>query len=257
MAPNAHSPSTPSGAWLPVSRGNISVAHATADNIHTQLADDIAKRLHNAIHSKGKAVLSVSGGKSPMALFQALRVQAIDWSKVFVTLVDERCVPSTHPDSNAHLVTTHLLQGPAQAATFIPMVTTTSIELSDVSQQAMWASAQLKTTGPADVLVLGMGADGHTASLFPDAPNLAQALEPHNTQVCMGITLAHPPANAPYARITQTLAQLLTAGHIVLPIIGDDKRHTLQRAWSHRQHDLPVSYVLHQTQTPVALWMVA
>lgn len=256
MGQTAHSPNTPSGPWLPASRGIISVAHTTADNIHTQLADDIAQRLQNAIQSKGKAVLSVSGGKSPIALFQALRVQAIDWSEVFVTLVDERCVPNTHPDSNAHLVTTHLLQGPAQAATLIPMVTA-SIEVSDVSQQAMWASAQLKTTGPADVLVLGLGADGHTASLFPDAPNLAQALDPHNTQVCMGITLDHPPANAPYARITQTLAQLLTAGHIVLPIIGDDKRHTLQRAWSHKQNDLPVSHVLHQTQTPVALWMVA
>jgi 6-phosphogluconolactonase len=100
-----------------------------------------------------------------------------------------------------------------------------------------------------------MGADGHTASLFPDTPNLAQALDLHNTQGCVGITLAHPPANAPYPRVTQTLAHLLTAKHIVLPISGDDKCNTLQRAWSHVQDALPVSHVLHQTLTPVALWI--
>lgn len=256
MSPTASPPHTPTATWLPVSRGNISVTHATPDTIHTHVAEDIAKRLDKAIQHKGKAVLSVSGGKSPVAMFEALRVQTIDWSKVTITLVDERCVPNSHPDSNAHLVTTHLLQGPAQKAMFMPMVTA-SIDLADVSQQAMWASAQLKTTDPTDVLVLGLGADGHIASLFPDAPNLAQALDLNNRQVCMGITLNHPPANAPYARITQTLAHLLTAGHIVLPVIGDDKRHALQRAWSHLQNDFPVSHVLHQTQTPVALWVIA
>ncbi|MEY4317940.1 MAG: hypothetical protein RI902_1748 [Pseudomonadota bacterium] len=241
-------------SWVPTTHGNVTVHTADADLLAFELAQDIAQRLHAALQMHGKAVLSVSGGKSPIALFEALRIHAIDWSKVVITLVDERCVPNTHPDSNAHLVQQHLLQDAAQVATLVPMVNET-FDISDPIQQAAWASAQLQNAGPADVLVLGMGADGHTASLFPDAPNLAQALDLHNTQGCVDITLAHPPANAPYPRVTQTLAHLLTAKHIVLPISGNDKRNTLQRAWSHAQNALPVSHVLHQTLAPVALWI--
>ncbi len=241
-------------SWVPATRGNVTVHTVSADSLAIELAQDIAQRLHAAIQARSKAVLSVSGGKSPTALFEALRVHDIDWSKVIITLVDERCVPNTHPDSNAHLVKQHLLQDAAHAATLVPMVSET-IDMSDATQQAVWASAQLQSAGPADVLVLGMGADGHTASLFPDAPNLAQALDLRNTQGCLGITLAHPPANAPYPRVTQTLTHLLTAKHIVLPISGDDKRNTLQRAWSHAQDALPVSHVLHQTLAPVAVWI--
>ena len=244
----------PTNAWKPATRGNVTVHTVSTDRLAIELAQDIAQRLHAAIQARGKAVLSVSGGKSPIAMFEALRMHTIDWSKVIVTLVDERCVPNTHPDSNAHLVKQHLLQDAAHAATLVPMVSET-IDVSDATQQAVWASAQLQSAGPADVLVLGMGADGHTASLFPDAPNLAQALDLHNTQGCVGITLVHPPANAPYPRVTQTLAQLLTAKHIVLPISGDDKCNTLQRAWSHAQNTLPVSHVLNQTLAPVAVWI--
>ncbi len=241
-------------AWVPAARGTVTVHEVSADSLAIELAQDIAQRLHAAIQARSKAVLSVSGGKSPNALFEALRVHDIDWSKVIITLVDERCVPNTHPDSNAHLVKQHLLQDGAHAATLVPMVNET-IDVSDATQQAVWASAQLQSAGPADVLVLGMGADGHTASLFPDTPNLAQALDLHNTQGCVDITLAHAPANAPYPRVTQTLANLLTAKHIVLPISGDDKRDTLQRAWSHVQDALPVSHVLQQTLAPVAVWI--
>ena len=241
-------------AWMPATHGNVTVHKVSTDRLAIELAQDIAQRLHATIQASGKAVLSVSGGKSPIELFEALRVHAIDWSKVIITLVDERCVPNSHNDSNAHLVQQHLLQDGAYDATLVPMVNET-IDVSDATQQAVWASAQLQTAGPADVLVLGMGADGHTASLFPEAPNLAQALDLHNTQGCVGITLVHPPANAPYPRVTQTLAHLLKAKHIVLPISGDDKRNTLQRAWSHAQDALPVSHVLHQTLAPVAVWI--
>ena len=254
MANQPANPHARSDNWLPVARNNIAVHAVRADRLVSELAHDIAQRLQLAIQTRGKAVLSVSGGKSPIALFVSLRVQAIDWSKVSVTLVDERCVPSTHPDSNAQLVKQHLLQDAAHAATLVPMVTET-IDVSDATQQAAWANAQWQTVGAADVLVLGMGADGHTASLFADAPNLSQALDLHNTQNCVGITLAHPPANAPYPRVTQTLAALLRAKHIVLPISGNDKRNTLQRAWIQKQNALPVSNVLHQTLAPVAVWI--
>jgi 6-phosphogluconolactonase len=93
--------------------------------------------------------------------------------------------------------------------------------------------------------------------LFPEAPNLADALDLSNRQACIAIELAHPPANAPYARVTQTLAQLLSARHIVLPLTGTDKLNTLEQAWKLVNPKLPISYVLQQSQTPVALWLAS
>ena len=242
-------------AWQPTSRGTLTVHTVSPAELNVRLAQDIAQRLSAAIQTRGFAVLSVSGGKSPVALFEALRVIDIDWSRVRVTLVDERCVPRIHPDSNALLVQTHLLQDLAAKAQLVFMVTSATDPLESPTTQANAAGMALNAAGAADVLVLGMGADGHTASLFPEAPNLAEALDLRNTQTCMAIELKHPPANAPYARITQTLAQILSARHIVLPLSGADKLHTLQHAWPHATPKLPISFVLQQTQTPVALWL--
>ena len=241
--------------WHPESRGMVTVQTVHAAELNVRLAQDIAQRLGAAIHARGFAVLSVSGGKSPVALFEALRVIDIDWSRVRVTLVDERCVPRTHPDSNALLVQAHLLQDLAAKAQLVFMVRSAVEPLDPPSKQAEVAAAALLVAGTADVLILGMGADGHTASLFPEAPNLADALDLNNRQACVAIELAHPPANAPYARITQTLAQLLSARHLVLPLTGTDKLNTLQQAWKQVNPKLPISFVLQQSQTPVALWL--
>jgi 6-phosphogluconolactonase len=241
--------------WYPESRGTLTVHTVSAEALNLRVAQDIAQRLNAAIQTRGFAVLSVSGGQSPVGLFEALRVIDIDWSRVRVTLVDERCVPRTHPDSNALLVQTHLLQDLAAQAQLVFMGATASAPLSTPTQQAETASHALRAAGVTDVLVLGMGTDGHTASLFPEAPNLSQALDQRNTDTCMAIELNNPPANAPYARITQTLVQILSARHIVLPLAGADKRRTLQQAWPHATPALPISYVLQQNQTPVALWL--
>jgi len=241
--------------WHPESRGTLTVDTVSPADLNVRLAQDIAQRLATAIQARGFAVLSVSGGKSPVALFEALRVIDIDWSRVRITLVDERCVPRSHPDSNALLVQTHLLQDLAAKAQLVFMVTRASEPLDTPAAQATAAGIALLAAGPADVLVLGMGSDGHTASLFPEAPNLADALDLRNTQTCVAIELSHPPANAPYARITQTLAQILSARHIVLPLTGADKLNTLQQAWKQATPTLPISFVLQQTQTPVALWL--
>jgi 6-phosphogluconolactonase len=241
--------------WQPESRGSLTVHTVSPTELNVRLARDIAQRLAAAIQVRGFAVLSVSGGKSPVALFEALRVTDIDWSRVRITLVDERCVPRNHPDSNALLVQSHLQQDLAAKAQLVFMVTRTSEPLDTPAAQAKAAGIALLAASPADVLVLGMGADGHTASLFPEAPNLAEALDLRNTQTCVAIELAQPPANAPYARITQTLAQILSARHIVLPLTGADKLNTLQQAWKQATPALPISFVLQQTQTPVALWL--
>ena len=244
-------------AWQPESRGMVTVHTVNQTELNVRLAQDIAQRLATAIRARGAAVLSVSGGKSPVALFEALRVINIDWSLVRVTLVDERCVPCTHTDSNARLVKTHLLQDLAAKAQLVFMIASPSAPLETPSELAGTAGQALRAAGAADVLVLGMGADGHTASLFPDAPNLTEALDMRNTQTCMAIELESPPANAPYPRITQTLVQILSSRHIVMPLSGADKLNTLKQAWSHATPALPISFVLHQSQAPVALWLAS
>lgn len=216
----------------------------------TQLAGDIAARLRAAIAARGQAVLSVSGGKSPIALFETLRLQALEWSRLRITLVDERYVPARHEDSNALLVRTHLLQGAAAQARLHAMVPQLNLPLPPLPTLVQNADADLRALGPADVTVLGMGADGHTASLFPSAPNLAAALDPRSAMACAGMT----PLTAPHARLTQTLAQLLRSRHLVLPIAGADKLATLQQALLAPTDRLPVSHLLHQQQTPLALW---
>jgi len=241
--------------WCPESRGMLTVHTVSQTALNLLLAQDIAQRLDAAIQARGFAVLSVSGGQSPIPLFEALRGIDIEWSRVRVTLVDERCVPPSHGDSNALLVQTHLLQDRAAQAQLVFMVASTPASLLSPAAQAQAAGIALSAAGTADVLMLGMGTDGHTASLFPQAPNLAEALDLRNTQVCVAIELEEPPTNAPYPRITQTLAQILSARHIVLPLTGTGKLQTLQRAWQQATPALPISFVLQQDQTPMALWL--
>ena len=143
--------------WQAQTLPQVTVQQVATDALNARLAQDIAQRLSTAIDARGVAVLSVSGGKSPIALFEALRVQDIDWPKVRVTLVDERCVPNTHPDSNALLVQTHLLQGQAAKAQFVAMVNTSNGALPAPLVQAKVAGIALVAAGIADVLVLGMG----------------------------------------------------------------------------------------------------
>jgi len=226
----------------------------TNEALPAALAQDIATRLQAAIDARGQALLVVSGGKSPIALFQALRVLPMPWDKVTITLADERCVPNSHSDSNANLVRTHLLQGLATAALLVPMIPDGQA-LTTPARLAARATHALRTLGDADVLVLGMGTDGHTASLFPDAPNLPLAMDLMQSPACVAIDLLHPPANAPYARITQNLSMLLTARHIVLPISGDDKQAVLTRARTASSMALPVSKLLHQDRAPLTLWL--
>jgi 6-phosphogluconolactonase len=232
----------------------LSQQHRTASELPRALAQDIATRLQAAIQARSHALLVVSGGKSPIALFEALRVLPIAWHQVTITLADERCVPNNHADSNALLVRTHLLKDQAQTAHLVPMIADDT-PLSTVSTLATHATASLLALGNADVLVLGMGADGHTASLFPDAPNLPLAMDLMQSPACVGIELKIPPANASYARITQNLSMLLSARHIVLPISGKDKLSVLASAKVQASLALPVSKLLHQDRTSVTLWL--
>ena len=202
-------------------------------------------------------MLCVSGGVSPIALFKALRVALIDWHCVTITLVDERYVDIDDPHSNGHLIRTHLLKDNAAAAKFAPIVQTRISPLPALSDLVNIANVELQHIEPADVLVLGMGADGHTASLFPQAANLAEALDHANTNnyIAIELTTVTPATlNLPLKRISQTLRQILTAQYIALPVSGADKLAVLEIALQGETLKYPVSYVLGKSKAPITIW---
>ncbi|MBU0526057.1 MULTISPECIES: 6-phosphogluconolactonase [unclassified Pseudomonas] len=186
------------------------------------LALIVAKQLSDAIDARGSATLVVSGGRSPVAFFQNLAKQKLDWSKVVVTLADERWVPVEHADSNAGLLKRYLLQGPAAKAQFLSLYSATA-NLELAAEQADRLLAELP---PIDVLILGMGDDGHTASLFPNSPNLADALKVDGTRRCYPMLAP----TVPHQRLTMSRALLASAKTTVLSISGQSKLTTLSAA---------------------------
>jgi 6-phosphogluconolactonase len=235
---------------------SVSFEHHLPDQLVQALAQDIAQRLQAAVHERGQAVLVVSGGKSPVALFEALRVMPLHWGQISISLADERCIANDHPDSNTRLVRTHLLQDRASAARLLPLIAD-ELPLATPDKLAKTATRVLLALGQADVLVLGMGTDGHIASLFPQASNLPLAMDLMQAPACLAMELADLPANAPYPRLSQNLSMLLNARHIVLPVFGADKLAVLERAQLGPNLTLPVSKLLHQDRAPVTVWLTS
>jgi 6-phosphogluconolactonase len=216
------------------------------------IAAHIAEALRSAIAARGQASLAVSGGKSPIPMFEALREQDLDWSQVTVVLVDERVVPRDHADSNTALVARHLLQGKAAAARFLlffrELAPTFNAEVLDAL--VIDASERIAALPwPLDVAVLGMGEDAHTASLFPGAPGYARAIATDQRLAWV------VPDTAPHARLSFTLSALLAARERVLSIAGEAKLAVYRRAALARDEALPISLLLHHTQTPMSVWI--
>ncbi|WP_095106761.1 6-phosphogluconolactonase [Pseudomonas sp. Irchel 3E20] len=186
------------------------------------LALNVAEHLRVAIAARGTAVLVVSGGRSPVAFFQHLAKQALDWSKVLVTLADERWVPVEHADSNAGLLKRYLLQGPAANARFLSLYSASA----NLEEAAAHADRLLAELPGIDVLVLGMGDDGHTASLFPSSPNLVEALKPDGERRCWPMLAP----SVPHQRLSMSRALLASARFTALSISGQSKLHTLNAA---------------------------
>ena len=204
------------------------------------LADAVAEALQQTLAQKNQAVLAVSGGRSPIAFFQALSSKALDWHKISVTLLDERIVPIQHQDSNSELVQHYLLQNQAADATWLPLIDAQAdaVELMDVQKAVNYA---LQNYRQPDVLVLGMGGDGHTASLFPEAPQLDLALDTNYTPPLLHIT----PITAPHERISMTLAVIEQTSRVFLAIAGAEKKAVLEQALAGMSKTHPISYVLH------------
>lgn len=223
---------------------------ANPSQLDSALAAAIASRLESAIANSGEAWLVVSGGRTPLGLFAELANTALAWNKVKVTLADERWVDNQHSDSNEKLVREHLLVGAAAQAEFVPLKTAaepTDEALSDLDDTFMRAPRFA-------ALILGMGDDGHTASLFPGATALSAGLDMNSGRS----VLAVEPLDAPHLRISLTLPRLLDSDEIFVHIVGDSKQRVLQQAQADGPvEELPIRSILRQQTTPVSLYWSA
>lgn len=198
---------------------------ASAAELAKSLGQAVASCLSHALDQHGKASLVVSGGSTPAPVFRYLSSVDLDWSQVVVTLADERWVPPGHPDSNESLVRETLLQGKASSACFVPLY---RHDLTGDKALRQVASEVLSMHQPFSAVMLGMGGDGHTASLFPDASaeQLLPAMALDNVEV---VAFLHPPSVS-QARISLTRACLLNAENRFLHITGESKLDVLAAA---------------------------
>lgn len=220
---------------------------ATREDLAVQLAADVAGGLRYAIKAKGGATLAVSGGTTPGLFFETLSHKDLDWTKVIVTLVDERFVPPSSERSNERLVRQKLLRNEARLARFVGLYS----DATDVDEAARRAQAGVAILGsPLDVVILGMGTDGHTASFFPDAPNLDVLTDIAQKRRVLAVDA--PSGGEP--RITLTLPLIVEARHLVLHIEGDAKRQVLDAALAQAAPRLPIARVFDVAPSPIDVY---
>ncbi|MEA2119216.1 6-phosphogluconolactonase [Halovibrio sp. HP20-50] len=186
-----------------------------------QLAEAVFQGLKEDLNHQERVLLVVSGGSTPVPFFKALAGKSLPWERVDVTLADERWVDEQSSDSNAKLVREHLIQGEAVVANFIPLTCSAATPEEGVDEVVKQAET---LAWPASVVILGMGGDGHTASLFPDSPELTLALATEELLVAVRTP------SQPQPRITFSADRLHQARRHILHITGDDKRAVLAKA---------------------------
>lgn len=184
------------------------------------VAGYIVRTLAMAIKQRGQASLALSGGSGPVLLLQCLEQAQLEWEKVIITQVDERWVPPTDEQSNAGLIQ-RCMPGVLQRARWSPLYQGMGLQ-----EDAQQAEAKLKALIPLDIVVLGMGPDGHTASLFPQMPELNGWLNPAGSALCVAV----PAQGERLARLSMTARAIQTAREQILLICGEQKRQALAAA---------------------------
>jgi len=221
--------------------------YADMETLSRELAALVAGCLTAAIGARGLASLVVSGGRSPVRLFEILRTQPLDWSRVCVALADERWVNPEDPQSNERLVRDVLLKDRAASARFLGLKN--AAPTPDLGAVSAWETFA-RVPRPFDAVILGMGDDGHTASLFPGSPNLPSALNQAAAAGCVGMW---SPV-APHPRLSLNLTALLDSRRIVVLITGESKWRTYAAACGPGPvEDMPIRSVLRQSRTPVGV----
>jgi 6-phosphogluconolactonase len=208
------------------------------------LAEAVAQLLRSALAERSLASLMLSGGKSPIPFFKQLSLLKLDWSRVVVGMVDDRWVDGSDADSNEKLLREYLLKNEAASARLVPLKNAHK-EPEQGVDEAEKAVAEIPQ--PFDALVLGVGDDGHTASLFPSADETPAAM------VSKRLVAATRPQTAPHARITLTFPTILNSRAIFVAINGASKRAVVEQAVV-AEPPLPIGEVLLHSAAPVHLY---
>ncbi|MEZ5779720.1 MAG: 6-phosphogluconolactonase [Paracoccaceae bacterium] len=211
------------------------VEYPDRDLMTIGLADILASELAMTLRQNDRASFCVPGGSTPGPVFDVLSGVKLDWDRVTVFLNDERWVPDTHERSNGRVLRRRLLTGRATAAEFVPLYK----EVAEPEDAIDELTAAIKPHLPIAVLLLGMGADMHTASLFPGGDRLAEALD-DDAPILM--PMRAPGAGEP--RVTLTAPVLADAMNCHVLIAGDDKREALERAKDLPPEEAPIQSVL-------------
>lgn len=219
----------------------------TPHDLNVDLALRVAWHLETDISLHGRATAVVSGGRTPIGFFQQLAKQDIAWDRVSITLADERWVDASHSDSNERLVRENLLIHRATDASFISLKN----KAMSAQEGQKELATRLKQVGKFSAVVLGMGNDGHTASLFPGMTNLVSGLDMESGLDC----LATSPDTAPHERITLTLPRLLRSTIMFLHLTGTSKLQMLEEVLEGRDiYEFPIRSVLQQKVTDLEIF---
>ncbi len=204
-------------------------------------ASRLTDTLSAALTDSSRAVFAGSGGSTPAPIYRRMAGVDLDWSRIAVTLIDERYVPESSPDSNAALIKQTLLTGPAAAARFVPLFHTAVT----VDRAAALAARALSAEGGRlDAVLLGMGEDGHICSMFPDSPTLKTLLSPALRPTILGVPHGRDGAAPSLERLSINLPYLMTARRIVLALTGTDKRAVFEREAAGDPATQPISALI-------------
>ncbi len=213
------------------------------------LADAACRRIAAAMEGRSARSLVVTGGSSPASVYDRLSRLDLGWSEATITLSDDRWVEPASPQSNERLVRERLLVGCAAGARFAPLKGVGA----SPDEDALAIEPVIAGLLPFAAVLLGIGEDGHVASLFPSVPGLAEALDLDGPRLCVGVAMSGLEPYLP--RISLTARALTTAAQVTLLITGGAKRTIVERVLVDPAYDPPVAAILRQDRAPVAiLW---
>ena len=208
-------------------------------------ADRLADALQSRLDVQAEASLVVSGGTTPARCLEALSSVPLEWQRIHVLLSDERWVPGDDPDSNEAMIRKTLLQNRAAHAKMLPVYDDT-----DAATRCQSLETEIRAIPfPFASALIGMGEDGHFASLFPDFEDLKKGLDVDYPGLCLPVSTAA----SPHPRLTLTLAALSRSDEVVLLFFGDAKREVYEQA-KLASSGLPVSRLLLQKRAPVHVY---
>ena len=217
----------------------------SVDEMADAVAGDIGFIIESALDARGEALIAVPGGKTPLPIYERLAKAKLNWKKVTIIPTDERLVPLTDEKSNIRAIAQAFL--PTGARVF-PI----GSEISDYKLAGNSANAKLADLKfPLDVAWLGIGSDGHTASIFP-GPDLDEALNAPKGRNAVGVMPDPLPADAPVARVTLTRSAILSARTVLITVTGEEKKAMLEGAIADGQSSrLPIGRLLAEAEQPI------